>query len=172
MISMCLQANALSIAPTYGPHAARLAPIDARGGVLPGGYSPDSDTDADEGRASFAAPSARAHTMFAWHDAVSPHIAVATEGSWLCNADWACELLMQGRNAFISIAQSVPVSVVLSYQHCIAGHGVSDGAVQAAVAWELAHFHSRLPKVKFQRSESAMLLQVPCLATKSTFGRI
>lgn len=83
------QAAVLGIAPTYGPHAARLAPTDARGGVLPGGYSPDSDTDADEGRSSFSGPAARAHTMFAWRDPVSPHIAAATEGKpvdWMpCN---------------------------------------------------------------------------------------
>ena len=44
------QAAVLGIAPTYGPHAARLAHIDARGQTLPGGYSPDSDTEADEAR--------------------------------------------------------------------------------------------------------------------------
>lgn len=75
-----MQAAVLGIAPTYGPHAARLAAVDASGAKLPGGYSPDSDTDADESRAALSGPWARAHTMFAWREPVSPHIAAATEG--------------------------------------------------------------------------------------------
>ena len=44
------QAAVLGIEPTYGPHAARLAHTDARGRTLQSGYSPDSDTEADEAR--------------------------------------------------------------------------------------------------------------------------
>ena len=97
------QATALGVAPTYGAHAASLLPA--------GGYSSDLDTsDAEDGlaggtisggkgSAGDAPPGAathrvRAHTLFAWRDPVSPHIAVSTEGARLLSAEATYTRLM------------------------------------------------------------------------------
>lgn len=79
------QAAALGTTPSYGSHAASLLPA--------GGYSSDVDTsDPEEGRPTGAAAKGgkpigrpeqrriRAHTLFAWRDPVSPHLAVEREG--------------------------------------------------------------------------------------------
>lgn len=84
---MATQAAGLGVTPTYGAHAASLLPA--------GGYVSDLDTSEPEdvtvaqsigrrrgdGARGPAASVPRVHTLFAWRDPVSPHVAVATEGA-------------------------------------------------------------------------------------------
>jgi hypothetical protein len=53
-----------------------------------------------------------------------------------------------------------------------AGHRVDDSAVQAAVAWELAQFHSKLPVVMFNCLRRMLLCQIfgqlVCVQDEST----
>ena len=116
--------------------------------------------------------------MFAWHDPVSPHIAAATEGgSLLC---WApchnvkhmhgfavteqdpcvCLLTWMADACFDSSKHASSSSSRIQGHVAAAGHSVDDGAVQAAVAWELAQFHSKLPAVMLDCPGRMLLCQI------------
>eukprot|EP00208_Stichococcus_sp_RCC1054_P000920 CAMPEP_0206139432 /NCGR_PEP_ID=MMETSP1473-20131121/6079_1 /ASSEMBLY_ACC=CAM_ASM_001109 /TAXON_ID=1461547 /ORGANISM="Stichococcus sp, Strain RCC1054" /LENGTH=768 /DNA_ID=CAMNT_0053533229 /DNA_START=85 /DNA_END=2388 /DNA_ORIENTATION=- len=95
-----LVATSLGVDATYGPHAAWLLSSANSGSGGATGGAPGSTTAACNGQHRI-----KARTVFAWHQPVSPHIAVETEG-----------------------------------------RPVADSEVQAAVAQELAAFHSVIPQ--------------------------
>lgn len=70
------QATSLGVNATYGPHAAWLLSSANSGSGGATGGAPGSTTAAggDQHRI-------QARTVFAWHQPVSPHIAVETEGA-------------------------------------------------------------------------------------------
>ena len=191
------QAAALGTTPSYGSHAASLLPA--------GGYSSDVDTsDTEEGRPTGAAANSggpigrpeqrriRAHTLFAWRDPVSPHIAVEREGvrasvcpkpciarstgssccttadrtirgghAWLhaCNRTGTLVLTVCGLVQHVAVlpCAQTPSGFASCSLRCLrrcksaqkgcAGRPVADGAIQAAIARQLAAFHAAVPQV-------------------------